>query len=141
LIKVSKNSFKPPPKVESSVVRIEPIRPPPKINFKEWDGLVRFCFTRKNKTLSSIFKNKKSIKLISDNYKTFHSLNDEKLDEEYEKCKFYFLIKAPEAFIKQKIEDILKENEMDEKRSSKMSIDDFMFLLSAFNKEKIHFNA
>lgn len=47
LIKVSKNSFRPPPKVESSVVRIEPISPPPPINFLEWDGLVRICFQRK----------------------------------------------------------------------------------------------
>ena len=39
LLKVSKNSFKPPPKVESSVVRIEPKYPPPPINFIEWDGL------------------------------------------------------------------------------------------------------
>ena len=56
IMKVSKNSFKPPPKVESSVVRIEPIIPIPKINFKEWDGLLRLCFVRKNKTLGAIFR-------------------------------------------------------------------------------------
>ncbi len=56
ILKVSKNSFKPPPKVESSVVRIEPKYPPPPINFTEWDGLVRLCFMRKNKTLSGIFR-------------------------------------------------------------------------------------
>ena len=33
-LQVSKNNFKPPPKVESSVVRIEPRNPPPPINFK-----------------------------------------------------------------------------------------------------------
>ena len=32
-LKVGKNNFKPPPKVESSVVRIEPRNPPPPINF------------------------------------------------------------------------------------------------------------
>ena len=32
--KVGKNNFRPPPKVESSVVRIEPRNPPPPINFK-----------------------------------------------------------------------------------------------------------
>lgn len=41
LMKVSKNSFRPPPKVDSSVVRIEPKNPPPPVNFMEWDGLVR----------------------------------------------------------------------------------------------------
>ncbi|CAG2252576.1 DIM1 [Mytilus edulis] len=56
LMKVGKNNFRPPPKVESSVVRIEPRNPPPPINFQEWDGLVRICFSRKNKTLGAAFK-------------------------------------------------------------------------------------
>nr|XP_048707616.1 probable dimethyladenosine transferase isoform X3 [Caretta caretta] len=34
LMKVGRNNFKPPPKVESSVVRIEPKNPPPPINFQ-----------------------------------------------------------------------------------------------------------
>ena len=34
LMKISKNSFKPPPKVESSVVRIEPKRPAPEVAFE-----------------------------------------------------------------------------------------------------------
>ena len=34
LMKVGKNNFRPPPKVESSVVRIEPRNPPPPINFQ-----------------------------------------------------------------------------------------------------------
>ena len=71
LIKVSRNSFKPPPKVESSVVRIEPKYPPPAINFTEWDGLVRLCFLRKNKTLSAIFRIKHVINMLHENYKIF----------------------------------------------------------------------
>ncbi|KAJ1481051.1 S-adenosyl-L-methionine-dependent methyltransferase [Baffinella frigidus] len=58
LIKVGKNNFKPPPKVESSVVKITPRGTPPPINFVEWDGLVRLCFGRKNKTLGAIFRQK-----------------------------------------------------------------------------------
>ena len=53
---VGKNNFRPPPKVESSVVRIEPRQPPPPINFPEWDGLLRICFSRKNKTIAAEFK-------------------------------------------------------------------------------------
>lgn len=34
LLQVGKNNFRPPPKVESSVVRIEPKNPPPPINFQ-----------------------------------------------------------------------------------------------------------
>jgi 18S rRNA (adenine1779-N6/adenine1780-N6)-dimethyltransferase len=41
---VGKNNFRPPPKVESSVVRIKPHNPPPPLNFLEWDGLMRVCF-------------------------------------------------------------------------------------------------
>ena len=44
IMKVSKKNFVPPPKVESSVVRIEPIHPLPQINFMEWDGMLRICF-------------------------------------------------------------------------------------------------
>ena len=73
MIKVSRNSFKPPPKVESSVVRLEPKYPPPPINFTEWDGLVRLCFLRKNKTLSAIFRLKNILKLLHANYINFHS--------------------------------------------------------------------
>lgn len=53
---VGKNNFRPPPKVESSVVRIEPKNPPPPINYQEWDGLTRIAFNRKNKQLGSEFK-------------------------------------------------------------------------------------
>lgn len=38
------------------MVRIEPRHPPPPINFLEWDGLVRLCFGRKNKTLGAVFR-------------------------------------------------------------------------------------
>lgn len=34
ITQVGKNNFRPPPKVESSVVRIEPKNPPPPINFQ-----------------------------------------------------------------------------------------------------------
>ena len=71
LIKVSRNSFKPPPKVESSVVRIEPKFPPPPINFTEWDGLVRLCFMRKNKTLGAIFRIKHVVAMLHENFKIF----------------------------------------------------------------------
>ena len=40
LLKVGKQNFRPPPKVESRVVRIELKNPPPPVNFIEWDGLV-----------------------------------------------------------------------------------------------------
>ena len=41
LLKVGRNNFRPPPKVESRVVRIQCKQPPPPVNFVEWDGMVR----------------------------------------------------------------------------------------------------
>lgn len=40
IMKVSKGNFRPPPQVESSVVRIVPLDPPPPIKFEEFDGYV-----------------------------------------------------------------------------------------------------
>ncbi|KDD72308.1 ribosomal RNA adenine dimethylase, partial [Helicosporidium sp. ATCC 50920] len=68
LIKVGKNNFRPPPKVDSSVVRIEPRKPPPPINLLEWDGLVRVCFGRKNKTLGAIFKQPSVLSALEKTY-------------------------------------------------------------------------
>ena len=76
IMKVSKKNFVPPPKVESSVVRIEPIHPLPKINFLEWDGMLRICFSRKNKTLGALFKQKKIFEMIYQNYKKFMKNNE-----------------------------------------------------------------
>ena len=75
IMKVSKNNFVPPPKVESSVVRIEPVHPLPNINFLEWDGMLRICFSRKNKTLGALFKQKKILEMVYQNYKKFIKSN------------------------------------------------------------------
>ncbi|KAL4507044.1 hypothetical protein ABPG72_001837 [Tetrahymena utriculariae] len=74
LIKVGKNNFKPPPKVESSVIRIEPKNPAPVLNYIEWDGLLRVCFMRKNKQLSAIFKNKSVLQVLEKNFETYQKI-------------------------------------------------------------------
>uniref|UniRef100_A0A8B9KTJ8 rRNA adenine N(6)-methyltransferase n=1 Tax=Astyanax mexicanus TaxID=7994 RepID=A0A8B9KTJ8_ASTMX len=76
IMKVGKNNFRPPPKVESSVVRIEPKNPPPPINFQEWDGLVRIAFVRKNKTLSAAFKSTAVEQLLEKNYRIHCSVHN-----------------------------------------------------------------
>jgi len=81
IMKVSKKNFVPPPKVESSVVRIEPIHPLPKINFLEWDGMLRICFSRKNKTLGALFKQKKIFEMIYQNYKKFMKNNENNISK------------------------------------------------------------
>ncbi|XP_030049030.1 dimethyladenosine transferase [Microcaecilia unicolor] len=126
LMKVGKNNFRPPPKVESSVVRIEPKNPPPPINFQEWDGLVRIAFVRKNKTLSAAFKSSAVQELLEKNYRIHCSLHN---------------IVIPDNFsIAEKIEKILGDTHFSEKRARTMSIDDFIRLLHGFNCEGIHFS-
>lgn len=73
---MGKNNFRPPPKVESNVVRIEPRNPPPDINYKEWDGLTRIAFSRKNKILRSIFKQSTVTAVLEKNYRTYCSLEN-----------------------------------------------------------------
>ena len=156
LMKVAKGNFKPPPKVESSVVRIEPIYPLPDINYREWDGLLRLCFTRKNKTLGAIFKQKNVLHMLETNFKTYQAAShepmapeavleelgkDEKMelgaekDEEEKEA----VPEAEENEFKKKIVQILDNNKIGDNRSTKMEVDEFLFVLSVFNKEGIHF--
>jgi 18S rRNA (adenine1779-N6/adenine1780-N6)-dimethyltransferase len=72
---VGKNNFRPPPKVDSSVVRIEPRHPPPPVPLLEWDGMVRLAFGRKNRTLGAAFKNNRTLAALEDNYNTMRALN------------------------------------------------------------------
>nr|CAG4638566.1 EOG090X08Z3 [Cyclestheria hislopi] len=126
VLKVGKNNFRPPPKVESSVVRIEPKNPAPPINFREWDGLVRIAFLRKNQTLSAAFKHTAVMTMLEKNYRTHTSLHN---------------IVIPDQFsMKDKVESILVQNNFDKKRARTMDMDDFIGLLHAFNKEGIHFS-
>lgn len=76
LMKVGRNNFRPPPQVDSNVVRIEPRNPPPAINYQEWDGLTRIAFVRKNKTLSASFKQSPVIAMMEKNYKLHCSLHN-----------------------------------------------------------------
>lgn len=173
ILKVGRNNFRPPPKVDSSVVRIEPRRPLPPVNFKEWDGLVRLCFNRKNKTLGSIFKQKSVLALLEKNYKTLQSLqlsqnlhveedkkasddvavladmvedlsmeiNDGRDEEDMEMEEEDLAGGGGEgSSFKEKIMGILQQGDFAEKRASKLTQVDFLYLLSLFNKAGIHFS-
>ncbi|KAG5496485.1 hypothetical protein JIQ42_03311 [Leishmania sp. Namibia] len=74
LMKISRNSFNPPPKVESSVIRLDPKCPPPAVDFEEWDGLVKMLFNRKNKKASSIFRTKAAVQALHDKYLSYRKM-------------------------------------------------------------------
>ncbi|XP_057469054.1 ribosomal RNA small subunit methyltransferase-like [Actinidia eriantha] len=164
LLKVGKNNFRPPPKVDSSVVRIEPRKPQPLVNFKEWDGLVRICFNRKNKTLGSIFRQKSVLSILEKNYKTLLALQlsqkgssedtemaldvsalgdtGEELSMEIDDDEEMEVedVETRGSEFKDKVLEVLKQGGFEEKRSSKLTQADFMHLLSLFNKAGIHFS-
>lgn len=81
IMKVGKNNFKPPPNVESSVVRIVPKSPRPQISYEEWDGLLRIAFVRKNKTLRASFLGTTSVvNMLDANYRTWCAQNNVPID-------------------------------------------------------------
>merc|ERR1712212_1092395 len=125
IMKIGKNNFRPPPKVESSVVRIEPRQPPPVINFKEWEGLTRIAFVRKNKTLGAVFSQTAVLLMLEKNYKIQCSLKNQPIPEDLN--------------LKDIVEDILESINFKEKRARSMDIDDFMKLLHAFNSKDTYF--
>ena len=143
ILKVGKNNFRPPPKVDSSVVRLEPRHPQIPVNFKEWDGLVRFCFGRKNKTLGGIFRTKNVLELLTNNYRTYKALQvvpDKKAAKAAaESMDVDDSASSSQEVVKQLIEDVLATDGFAEMRSSKMSQDDFLRLLATFNSKGIHF--
>lgn len=126
-MKVGKNNFRPPPKVESSVVRMEPRYPPPPIDFDEWDGLLRILFVRKNKTVAANFKTNSVMEMLEYNYKTYLSLKgmDYPMD----------------VNVKAIVLELLEKTGMGEMRASKMDNDDFLGLLSAFIDAGFRFTA
>jgi 18S rRNA (adenine1779-N6/adenine1780-N6)-dimethyltransferase len=80
-MKVGKNNFKPPPQVESSVVRLEPKVPRPQISYDEWDGLLRICFVRKNGTMRKAFSTSSVMAIVERNYRVWCAENDIPIDE------------------------------------------------------------
>jgi 18S rRNA (adenine1779-N6/adenine1780-N6)-dimethyltransferase len=84
ILKVGKNNFNPPPKVESSVVRIEPKlgSERPAISFEEWDGMLRVCFNRKNKTLRAAWLGTREVLgMVERNWRTWCAIQGIAVDD------------------------------------------------------------
>lgn len=117
VMKVSRNSFIPAPKVDTCFMKIEARTPRPPINIEEFDSLLKICFGRKNKTLSANLKSSALQNKIK-NLPEFSQVNpDHVIDKIVEKLNF---------------EDM---------RTAKMNIEDFLSLLLEFKKAGIHFDS
>lgn len=121
---VSKGSFRPPPQVDSSVVRIVPIQPPPPIRFDEYDGLTRILFSRRHKTVRASFEAKGVKSMLEHNYKTF--------------CSERSIALSNQPF-NARLDGILSTSGYSDKRAAQMDVDDILRLLFAFHQENIHF--
>lgn len=130
IMKVGKNNFRPPPKVESSVVMIEVKNPKPQVDFNEWDGLLRIVFVRKNRTVAAGFKSSTVLEILEKNYKAYLATVNVVVD----------IKKSMIDEVKQKIETVLKETGLVEKRAGKCDQIDFLKLLCAFHQVGIHFS-
>lgn len=126
IMKVARGSFRPPPQVDSSVVRIVPINPPPAIRFEEFDGLTRIVFSRRNKQLRACFFGARGVlEMLEANWKTW--------------CAEHGHLPDPAQPFSAKVDDVLQRLDMSECRASKLDVDDLLALLSAFHEEGIHF--
>ena len=123
-MKVGKNNFRPPPKVESAVIRLEPRNPPPNIDYDSWDGLLRVCFVRKNKTLSAGFNQGSVLQMLEKNYRELAAVKNRKIQPDFD--------------IKQLIKECL--GEYAEKRARQLDVDDFLRLLLNFTAKGVMFN-
>lgn len=82
IMKIGRNNFRPPPAVESSVVRLVPKRPRPDVSWDEWDGLLRVCFVRKNRTLRAGFLGTTTVmEMLEANYRTWCAQNNVSVED------------------------------------------------------------
>ncbi|CAD98641.1 Dim1p-like ERMB/KSGA methylase [Cryptosporidium parvum Iowa II] len=123
--KVAPGSFNPPPKVNSMVVKFEPKKIPVSVNFREWDGLMRICFSRKKKTIRANFNNSSVLNILENNYKVWSSINQKDPCGNMPFKTFIF--------------KILEDSGLSSKRGFNVDINEYFRLLFEFNKNGVHF--
>lgn len=151
---VSKREFVPCPRVDSSVVKIYPKDEVPDVDLNEWGAFTRTCFGKKNKTLGATFKQKKKVMEL---YKLFEGKGseeqntvegcdydccDDENDEVNEDGEFDSVsgLDSGLSGFKDKMIQVLKSGEFEDKRPSKLSNEELLKLLSLFNQAGIRFH-
>lgn len=126
---VGKNNFRPPPKVESSVIRLVPLDPPPPVEFGEFDGLGRIIFSRRNKTIHAGFMAKGVMEMLESNWKTWASTNDVVRMHVVQWVSVTYVVGQmieDDFDIKKKVEEVLNETGFTDQRAAKMGVDDLL---------------
>ncbi|VVB18344.1 unnamed protein product [Arabis nemorensis] len=147
IMDVSKREFVPPPKVDSSVVMIRPKEVKLDVNVQEWLAFTRTCFGKKNKTLGSMFRQKKKImELLSlsagriGSKVGVMSQMSRDFDSDVEEDELMMCLDTDASMFKERVIGILRSNGFEEKRPSKLSHDELLHLLSLFNQGGIFFH-
>ncbi|XP_020095848.1 ribosomal RNA small subunit methyltransferase, mitochondrial [Ananas comosus] len=157
LMDVSKKDFIPCPKVDSSLVKIRPKAEVPAVDLDEWLAFTRTCFSKKNKTLGAIFKQKKKIIELfrrshserqEDNRRVNGGCDDldddgEDDDDGYARSKIEEKVgedASEVSLFKKKIVGILNAGGFGEKRPSKLSNEELLHLLQLLNQEGVLFH-
>lgn len=120
VMKVSKKNFTPPPQVESSVVRLEPRTDRPNISWDEWDGMLRVCFMRKNKTMNATWTAGKVRAMVEQNWITWATINSDAISEWDWK-----VLRGEEETVDEEMDDVADEDEDmgDEDADDDMDVD------------------
>ncbi|MCD7462030.1 Ribosomal RNA small subunit methyltransferase, mitochondrial [Datura stramonium] len=154
VMNVSKKDFLPCPKVDSSVVKIHPKVEIPEVDYEEWCAFTRTCFTKKNKTLGAIFKQKRMLMELMKLQETkgdeekntffsdYHVTDTEDEDglSNEDTINFSSDVGKDLNLFREIINDILRSGGFEDKRPSKLSHEELLNLLSLFNRARIHFH-
>jgi 18S rRNA (adenine1779-N6/adenine1780-N6)-dimethyltransferase len=147
LMKVNKASFQPPPKVESSVIRMDPRNPPPEVDFEEFDGLVKYLFNRSNKKACAIFKTKSTIAelhRLHDEHKSAALELEQQQQQQGNKTALAHIgkaaVKTSADTFKTFLLQTVASEPMLERRAKTMTVEEIMKLLSMFNSKGIYFS-
>ncbi|KAK1262912.1 hypothetical protein QJS04_geneDACA009524 [Acorus gramineus] len=128
VMNVSKRDFVPCPKVDSTVVTITPKLETPNVDLEEWRAFTRTCFNTKNKTVGAIFKQKRLLELL-------------RRSEDRDGGGYVESEDGVEmGLFKDRIIGVLKQEGFEERRPSKMGIEELLHLLELFNQVGIFFN-
>ncbi|XP_016446877.1 ribosomal RNA small subunit methyltransferase, mitochondrial-like isoform X1 [Nicotiana tabacum] len=154
VMNVSKKDFLPCPKVDSSVVKIHPKAEIPEVDYEEWCAFTRTCFTKKNKTLGAIFKQKRMLlelmklqeikgdEVNNTIYSDYHVNDTEDEDglSNEDNANFSSDVGMDLNLFREKVIDILRSGGFEDKRPSKLSHEELLNLLSLFNRARLHFH-
>lgn len=150
IIRVSRNSFKPPPNVDSAVVEMYPVGPPPGLDLDEFNGLTRILFSKKNKTLGAIFKTKSLLDDLANNMARLEEIS--RLHKPPQPSQLEVSgtnhIATPNvcnsplltsAQIRERIAEALVETNLADTRPNHMAIPDLLSLMCALTAKGVRF--